>query len=822
MARYSGHSKVFLEWRRLEAPVMFQINIPCRITNPGRRVACWGLAILTAITAAPSIQAQPTFTYLPERSGSAQRIALSSHGDMVAASSKWDATRVWLNGKVRHALPGHVAAISPDDRWIVTGTEFVQARRGELRIIDAVTGALVVELGTPAIRVLEINGDSTRVLVGGHQGEVQVVSLPHGDVLHSWQATGHWMTSLDMSPDNRWVAASSTKAGHVWNTETSEMKIFAGHNSWVDRIILDPGLDWVLTSSFDGTARLHDFDTGETLAVLDHGSRINVVDVHADSLVAVTGGSEGKVHIWQLLTGERLHTIQTGDEPIRSLDISPDGQQVAIGASEPSSALFDLPSGQRVRSLRDGAFASFVRFSADGRRLAVASGSRVHLLDPASDGPAEVSLSSPCVSRPNLDFSADGRFLMNTRGIYGTAVWDLTSAKAPLRMAGARTLWTGATSHLLLGGELPRNNPCGCCKGTAAETSLAESDYTLWDAESGHRLAIVGPGTEARLAVSSSDGSVLATAHPGGEVKLWSGADGHPLATLSGLPKVPRRLAMTADGRIVAAGDQDGNVAVWRDRRSTPRRTLQHDNARTTAHLTFVPDSQVLMAIPSQAKALRFWDLTSNTHRDIPKSLEEPLLDLEFLPGSQDLVLGKYGRAEVEIWSREGRRRHTLKGHLGDLNAIAVDPKRRRVAAAGKDLSVRLWDTATGQAVRVFRGLTTVAERLAFDPNGRLLAAATKDGTVMLWDVPTSRLLARLIILPNEDWAVIGSDGTWDASNDGRVEELTVWVDDRPESLANVPRQRRRGLLHQVLTAAQEADARETPPGQTLEKPMEP
>ncbi len=61
-------------------------------------------------------------------------------------------------------------------------------------------------------------------------------------------------------------------------------------------------------------------------------------------------------------------------------------------------------------------------------------------------------------------------------------------------------------------------------------------------------------------------------------------------------------------------------------------------------------------------------------------------------------------------------------------------PDGRRVASAGRDRVVWLWDVATGEAVARLPGHADYVWSLAFSPDGSSLASGSGDGTVRLWD----------------------------------------------------------------------------------------
>jgi hypothetical protein len=57
--------------------------------------------------------------------------------------------------------------------------------------------------------------------------------------------------------------------------------------------------------------------------------------------------------------------------------------------------------------------------------------------------------------------------------------------------------------------------------------------------------------------------------------------------------------------------------------------------------------------------------------------------------------------------------------------------------------------------------------------NGKMIAAKNEESAIELSDVNAKRLLARLIFIGKKDWAVLASDGRFDAS-EGALKKMHV------------------------------------------------
>jgi WD40 repeat protein len=85
-----------------------------------------------------------------------------------------------------------------------------------------------------------------------------------------------------------------------------------------------------------------------------------------------------------------------------------------------------------------------------------------------------------------------------------------------------------------------------------------------------------------------------------------------------------------------------------------------------------------------------------------------------------------------------------LAGHAGIVYDLAFSPDSTRLASAGQDRSVRLWDVATGTQVAQMDGHTDRVTVVAWSPTGNILASGGADGSLRLWDTGSGDALAVL------------------------------------------------------------------------------
>ncbi|KAK1974472.1 hypothetical protein LZ30DRAFT_406165 [Colletotrichum cereale] len=77
----------------------------------------------------------------------------------------------------------------------------------------------------------------------------------------------------------------------------------------------------------------------------------------------------------------------------------------------------------------------------------------------------------------------------------------------------------------------------------------------------------------------------------------------------------------------------------------------------------------------------------------------------------------------------------TLEDHGHPVMSATFSPDGRKIASASFDMTIKLWDTATGQCQQTLEGHSDGTTSVAFSLNRLRLASASFDKTIKLWDI---------------------------------------------------------------------------------------
>jgi WD40 repeat protein/predicted Ser/Thr protein kinase len=284
--------------------------------------------------------------------------------------------------------------------------------------------------------------------------------------------------------------------------------------------------------------------------------------------------------------------------------------------------------------------------------------------------------------------------------------------------------------------------------------TLGEDDtITISDAATGATIRTLHGrrrGAYDQTLAMSQDGKLVAAGGLDHTVKVWDVATGAELYTIEGERGAPRFLAFSPDGKHLATAGDDG---VIRLRDSVAGTALRHLDLKKTAYPTsrircfaFSPDGTCLAVAPMTSMAdsrhaLTLWDVASGRGlRSFPDAGWPG--SLAFTPDGRRLAASDV-EGRVLTWDRDtDRPRLRLAAQTRSLQSLAFSPDGKRLAAAGGGLTV--WDAETGQELRAIRRSEDVSHGwAAFAPDRGLITfahdARKEGGFLVFHDVSIGR-----------------------------------------------------------------------------------
>jgi WD40 repeat protein len=119
---------------------------------------------------------------------------------------------------------------------------------------------------------------------------------------------------------------------------------------------------------------------------------------------------------------------------------------------------------------------------------------------------------------------------------------------------------------------------------------------------------------------------------------------------------------------------------------------------------------------------------------------EDAVNSVAFSPHGKLLLTGSDDNM-ARLWNAAtGKAIRTLRGHTKFVSNAAFSPDGKLIATASWDKTARIWDTATGHPVgRPLRGHQRAVQWASFSPNGKLIVTGSRDRTVRIWDTATRR-----------------------------------------------------------------------------------
>ncbi|MBD2340785.1 NACHT domain-containing protein [Calothrix sp. FACHB-156] len=265
-------------------------------------------------------------------------------------------------------------------------------------------------------------------------------------------------------------------------------------------------------------------------------------------------------------------------------------------------------------------------------------------------------------------------------------------------------------------------------------------------------------------AAFSPDGEILATGDDNGEVHLWRIANAQLHLSLKGHTLPVKSLCFSDDGQTLITHSQDQTIKFWDVKTGQAVRTLQRYTSQVLAIACTAAGN--ILVIRGRNQSISLWDMTTGKSL-VTLQEESNQIPVVALSADGELLATTGIDEPIRLWDTQtGKCLQTLYGHRQAIQCLAFSPG-NILASGSDDCTVKLWDIKTAQCINTLQGHNRPVLSLSFSTDGLMIASSSADQTIRLWDVNTGQCLRVLsghenwvrTVVFNADSAVLASGG---------------------------------------------------------------
>jgi len=605
-----------------------------------------------------------------------------SHDSRFLASGSIDGTvKLWdvKTGKELKTFCGNSEGIlslcfSPDDTMLAGGSS-----SGSITLWSVTDRSVIWEIKKPGTvtECISFSYDGKLLALGGAKnGSINILDTETGKEVFT--ITGHSGAVLSLiffRKEKKLASAGKDGTIRLWdlNDKVKEISVF---NSPVCSISLSSDEKYLACGTEDKMVNIWDIATGQKVySLAGHSEPVLSVSFSRDGKMLASAGQDKKIILWDTLRGREIFKVEAFPYPVESLCFSPDGMTLAIACDDNMVRLLDVstidPLGDinsQIRYLNGKAnYISSVTFSPDGKILA-------------------------CIIKRyifNPDYNISGKYKYGKEKT-SIMLWDLQTGKSlpPLETTdftdpyGENELTYGIIfSH--------RGNMLA---------GAGSSSVKLWDIKTGKLLKTIEDKENYITSVALAGDDRIATAC-GNTVKFYDLTGNNIALLVKNLPNIVTSLSI--NNNILAAGmmrnelfSTDKTTISLRDIKTgeeiNNKETGDKENSNT--FLTFSTDGKILAAGNDDGRVI-LWE--TEQWKEILQL--EGLPPVSFSPDGNILAYSTINNGIKLLDIATGKEILTLKGHSKKINSISWSQSGKIIATGGDDMKIKLWDTISGK-----------------------------------------------------------------------------------------------------------------------------
>jgi WD40 repeat protein len=568
---------------------------------------------------------------------------------------------------------------------------------------------------------MDISSDGSQLANATDGGVVEIWDTATGMVLHQLRPPaaeddeGGVVSFSDVafSPKADSVAACAGGRVFVWGLASEQERSLLEVDDHLDALAWMPDGRTIVTGGAKKELLVWDLTTGEiTLRLQGHSAEIT--GIAATNKLLLSTGRDGRLLSFSARDFAASKFTGTGDSAFEQVAVSPSGKLAAAGTRGGKVVLWDLKRKRISKTINvsESPIAD-IAFSSSGRSFVALAGGELQVF--SVKGARLKRLQSPgavAAAFPGILFA----------GGEGLETWDVESGTNLLEEVGHQG---------------PVRAVAFANSGKFVASGGDGDPVKIWEAATGHELQSLAGHRGVLALASSEDGTHVVAGGRSRDVHVWNVLTGVERARLSGHTGLITAVSFSPVGQRVASGGSDHVVRIWNLDTGMVEQAFTGDGGHVRS-MTFSPTGRLLAAtlhrgwFADNAESVVVWHV-GNGSRQYRIKLTAAALDIAFSPDGERLAIAGADGAIRIYNSSTAKEIQVLSGHVGPVRALDWDGRTDQIASGGSDKTVRIWSAKTGRELKKLEGHVSAVYALSFGPNGESLATASADSTVLVW-----------------------------------------------------------------------------------------
>jgi len=229
----------------------------------------------------------------------------------------------------------------------------------------------------------------------------------------------------------------------------------------------------------------------------------------------------------------------------------------------------------------------------------------------------------------------------------------------------------------------------------------------------------------------------MATSSKDGMLRLWDLKKGVMVKEMEGRGEAMRDMALSRDGKFIAASDESGYVNVWHG--DTGRLTQAFRAHSCVCSLDFSPNGTTL-ATGAYGHEVKLWSTLTDTWQLQGKKIncEYDVNCVRYSPSGELLAIATSYTIDIRNTTTKQR---IINLDFGSASLVWTPDGTRLLSGGG--VTIQEWDSATWKPVGdIWKGNTGDRWHFAVNCNGTLVASPTTDNHVRIWRLSDRRTIA--------------------------------------------------------------------------------